>query len=218
MPTVLYWRKFGQYAGVKRMREFPYEYEAKKEILFHPGKPDTFAGDILEIGPGRGDFLLSTAEQLPDKKLVAIELGKRRYLKLARRIERRGLINILLIQGDARIILPKFFAPGAFEKVYVLFPDPWPKRRHAPQRLISVEFVRLLSEMLKRDGNLFFATDYWSYADWVVDNVRRIGDLRNEGRPYFATIEEIEYYSPSFFEQKWRDEGRAIYYMRYKKL
>jgi len=199
------------------MREFPYEYEAKKETLFHPGRPDTFDGDILEIGPGRGDFLLSTAQQAPETKLVAIELGKRRYLKLARRIDRKELTNVLLIRGDARIVLPKYFQPGTFEKVYVLFPDPWPKKRHAPQRLMSVSFISLLSDMLKHGGRFFFATDFWSYADWVTDNLRQIPSLVSEGTPYFTTIDKMDYYSPSFFEQKWRDEGRAIYYMRYRK-
>ncbi len=199
------------------MRKFPYEYEAKKEVLFHPGKPEAFDGHILEVGPGRGDFLLSTAEAAPDKKLVGIELGKKRYFKLARRIDRRELTNTLLIHGDARVILPEYFPRETFEKVYVLFPDPWPKRRHAPNRLVQIPFLSLLSDVLKPGGHFFFATDFWSYADWVLDNLTQVPSLVSEGTPYFTTMEKMDYYSPSFFEQKWRDEGRAIYYMRYRK-
>ncbi len=199
------------------MRAFPYEHEAKKDILFYPDKPDVFDADILEIGPGRGDFILSTAKRRPDKKLVAIELSKRRHFKLARRVDRFELTNVLLIQGDARVILPQFFPPETFEKIYVLFPDPWPKRRHIPQRLMSVEFISLLTERLKTGGSLFFATDFWSYADWVIDNIRKIKNLRSLGRPYFITVDKMDDYGPSFYEQKWRDEGRAIYYMRYEK-
>jgi tRNA (guanine-N7-)-methyltransferase len=200
------------------MRAFPYEHEATKEILFHPGKPDVFDGDILEIGPGRGDFVLSTAGRHPDKKIVAIELSKRRYFKLARRVDRNDLTNVLLVQGNARIILPNYFPPETFEKIYVLFPDPWPKRRHIPQRLMSIDFITLLAERLKTGGSLFFATDFWSYADWVIDNIRSVTSLRSLGRPYFTTIDDMDDYGPSFYEQKWRDEGRAIYYMRYEKI
>jgi len=199
------------------MKQFPLEHESKKKVLFYPRKPDIFEGDILEIGPGRGDFLLSAAEQLPDKKLVAVELGKKRYFKLIPRIEKKGLTNILLIHGNARIVLPKYFPPGSFEKIYVLFPDPWPKKRHYFHRLMSVEFVSLLTDCLKTGGHLFCATDFWPYADWVTDNFARVPSLKSMGRPCFTTIDHIDYYSPSFFEQKWRSEGRAIYYMRYRK-
>lgn len=200
------------------MKTFPLDYESKKEILFYPDKPDNFEGDILEIGPGRGDFLLSAAEQNPDQKLVAIELGKRRYFKLIPRIEKKGLTNILLVHGNARIVLPRYFKPQTFAKIYVLFPDPWPKKRHYPNRLMSVEFITLLTECLRTGGDLLFATDFWPYADWVVDNVDEVPQLQSLGKPFFTTIEDIAYYSPSFFEKKWRDEGRAIYYMRYQKI
>ncbi len=200
------------------MKKFPTEFEARKEILFYPEKPTEPSGNILEIGPGRGDFILSAAEQCPNKKLVAIELDKRRYFKMIPRIEKKGLTNILLIHGNARIVLPRYFQPGTFEKAYVLFPDPWPKRRHIPNRLMSVEFIQLLADMLKPDHDLFTATDFWPYADMVIDHARQVSSLKNVGRPYFVPMSEIAYYGPSFFEQKWRGEGRTIYYMHYKKI
>jgi tRNA (guanine-N7-)-methyltransferase len=200
------------------MKQYPIEFESKKEIFFYPGKPDKFEGDILEIGPGRGDFILSAAEQNPDKKLVAIELSKKRHFKLIPRVEKRGLTNILLIGGNARVVLPRYFEPGSFEKIYVLFPDPWPKKRHYPHRLMSVEFITLLADCLRNGGELYFATDFRPYADWVVENMRQVSQLESLGSPDFTTIDQIAYYSPSFFEQKWRGEGRAIYYMRYRKV
>jgi len=199
------------------MREFPIEHELKKEILFYPSWPEQPAGDVLEVGPGRGDFLLAAAQNLPAKKFVAIELGKRRYFRLIPRIEKRGLTNILLIHGNARIVLPRFFSPESFEKIYVLFPDPWPKKRHIPHRLMTVEFITLLAEKLKIGGDLFFATDFRPYANWVVENARQVGGLTNLGAPDFTTIDEFEYYSPTFYDQKWRGEGRDIYYMRFRK-
>ncbi len=199
------------------MRSFPTEYESKKEVLFYPRQPEFFTDDILEIGPGRGDFLLSAALQCPDKKIVAVELGEKRYFKLIPRIERRGLTNILLIHGNARIVLPRYFRPDSFEKIYVLFPDPWPKKRHIPNRLMSVEFIELLVDLLRPDGELYTATDFWPYAEMIVDDAGQVSRLRNLGSPYFTTLAHFPYYNPSLYEQKWQDEGRAIYYMRFKK-
>lgn len=199
------------------MRTFPAEFESKKEVLFYPAKQENVQGNILEIGPGRGDFFLSMARQCPDKKIVAIELDKGRYFRLIPRIEKSGVTNILLVQGDARAILPRFFAPGSFEKIYVLFPDPWPKRRHIPHRLMSIEFLEFLAERLCPDGELHSATDFEPYAQWVANNARRVDRLNNIGNPYFDDIAGMPYYNPTFYETKWREDGRAIFYLRYKK-
>jgi tRNA (guanine-N7-)-methyltransferase len=199
------------------MRSFPAKFESKKEVLFYPRQPELCTGDILEIGPGRGDFLLSIASHRPGEKIVAVELEKKRYFKLIPRIEKSGLTNVLLIHGNARIILPRYFRPDSFDKIYVLFPDPWPKRRHLPHRLMSVEFIELLADLLRPDGELYTATDFWPYAEMVVDNAGRVSRLSNLGMPYFTTIAHLPYYNPSFYEQKWQHEGRAIYYIRFRK-
>ncbi len=199
------------------MKTFPYEYEAKKEVLFYPEKPSDFSGDVLEIGPGRGDLLLSLAEAYPQKKFVAIELGKKRYYKLIPRIEKKGLTNILLIQGDARIILPKYFSSETFERIYILFPDPWPKKRHAPKRLMNTEFLTLITRYLLPGGNLISATDVASYAEWVIENVTQVPSLKNLGTPY-VEASVLNDYEPTFFEMKWRQEGRHIYYMWFRRV
>ena len=198
------------------MKRFPWEHEARKPVLFYPEDDTNREGHILEIGPGRGDLLLDLAEALPDKKFVAIEIGKKRFHKLIPRIEKRGLKNILLIGGDARIVLPREFPEQTFEKIYVLFPDPWPKKRHALKRLLQTEFIALLTRYLKPGGDLFMATDVAWYADWVVENCKNISEIINMGSP-FVTSKELFGYAPTFFEQKWRSEGRKIYYMRYNR-
>ena len=200
------------------MKRFPYERERAKELFFYPEKPVDFSGYSLEIGPGRGDFLLSAAEQNPDRKFVAIELGKRRYYKMIPRIEKKGLTNILLICGNARVVINELFADAVFDKAYVLFPDPWPKRRHVPNRLLSIDFIRLVSSVIKPGGLFFSATDFYPYAIWTTANLCKVGSLKNTQKSFFTTLDQIDHYTPSFFEQKWRKEGRDIYYMRYEKI
>lgn len=197
-------------------REFPWEFQAKKPILIYPEGTTPDGGDVLEIGPGRGDLLMKLAEDHPDQHCVAIEIGKKRHFRLIKRIEKRNLSNIQLICGDARIALPRYFGSPTFRKVYLLFPDPWPKRRHEFHRLFREEFVRLLVSVMRPAADLYFATDVQWYAEWALENVARIGELENVGDP-FVTGEAFFGYEPTFFEQKWRAEGRAIYYMHFFK-
>jgi len=198
------------------MKSFPWEFESAKEVLFYPDKPGECSGDILEVGPGRGDLLLSLAVSFPDKKFAAIELGRKRYYKLIPRIKKKQIENILLIQGDARIVLPRYFAEKTFEKIYVLFPDPWPKKRHAPKRLLNAEFLSLLTRFLKLGGDLFIATDVTFYAVWVLENARQVRLLHNMGTP-FVDSSVLADYEPTFFEMKWRSEERAIHYLWYRR-
>lgn len=195
-------------------RTFPLEFESQKPVYFHPGEPTDFAYDILEIGPGRGDLLLWCAATWPDKRLVGIELNGFRCRKLARRMDKRGLTNLLVIKGNARIVVPRYFSAPCFERIYVLFPDPWPKERHAFHRLLSVEFLGILADRLKNGGELVLATDWQPYADWVADNLTRVPQLINEGTPYVTGMGFLPNNEPTRFEQLWKDEGRAIFYLR----
>ena len=198
------------------MKLFPWEFIEKKEILFYPDPPELKRGDILEIGPGRGDLLFAMAQELPDKRIVAVELGNRRYAKLIQRVEKRGFKNIQLIHADARIALQKFYVHMKFEKIYVLFPDPWPKSKHVQHRLLNREFISLIAERLQPNGSVYFATDVKWYASWAIENALCINSLANQGDP-FTTAEALYKYTPTNFEQKWRVEGRHIYYMHFIK-
>jgi tRNA (guanine-N7-)-methyltransferase len=195
-------------------RTFPLEFEAQRPVYFHPAEPSEFAYDILEIGPGRGDLLLWCAANWPDKRLVGIELNGFRCRKLSRRIDKRGLTNVLLIKGNARIVVPRYFAAPTFERIYVLFPDPWPKERHAYQRLLSTEFLAVLADLLKPGGELVLATDWQPYADWVAANLAEIPQFINEGTPYVTGMGLLPNTEPTLFEQLWREEGREIFYLR----
>ena len=113
-------------------------------------------------------------------------------------------------------MLQEHFTDKPFEKIYVLFPDPWPKKRHALKRLLQTEFIELISRFLKPQGDLFFATDVAWYADWVIENCREISSIECVGDPW-VDAKSLFGYAPTFFEQKWRAEGRKIYYLWYRK-
>jgi tRNA (guanine-N7-)-methyltransferase len=200
--------------NVAGRRVFPLEWESRKPILFYPDQVEQVTGDILEIGPGRGDLLLWLAATHPDKKLIGIELMFRRYRKLIARIERKGLTNVNLLRGNARVIVPRYVAESAFERIYVLFPDPWPKQRHTHHRLLSVEFLTQLTARLKPSGDIVFATDWQPYADWVIANAAHVPQLQNTGTPYSTENNLNPSGERTFFENLWQQKGRNIYYVR----
>jgi tRNA (guanine-N7-)-methyltransferase len=195
-------------------RVFPLEWESRKPIQFYPSEVEQISGDILEIGPGRGELLLWFAGNLPDKKLVGIEMMFGRYQKLIARIERIGAANILLLRGNARIIVPRYVTDSAFERIYVLFPDPWPKSRHSHHRLLSVEFLTLLAAKLKLSGDIVLATDWQPYADWVIKNAAQVPLLQNTGTPYSTESNLNPSGEQTYFEKKWREVGRQIFFVR----
>ena len=193
-----------------RKKTFPKEFESKKEpVIWCHAPGDTFA-DILEIGPGNGDFLISLAAQNPSKKIVAVEVREKRFLKISKRLEKMGLQNVLLICGNAKVILPRYFKKLSLEKIYILFPDPWPKRRHAFHRLIDEEFLSVLAEKLKKGGTVIFATDSKEYVQWILELVGKTGLL--EESPFERDFHE------TFFEKVWKKEGKDIAYLSFIKI
>ena len=201
-----------------KFRQFPLEFESKKPILFYPNPVEQITGDILEIGPGRGDLFLWLAAAHPEKRFVAIEMMMKRYRKLIARAEKRGLTNIQLLRGNARIIMPLHFSTPCFERIYVLFPDPWPKPRHTFHRLLSVEFLGKLSSLLKDSGDIVLATDWQPYADWVIENIAAVPSLRNTGDPYSLEANLNPSGQQTFFEALWRSKGREIYFVRTERV
>lgn len=175
-------QEFGTATDPEYLRQFPAEYTESKPVQFYPDKPERIIGDVMEIGPGRGDFLLAEAHAHPEQEFVAVELGKKRYAKLVQRLQKRALTNVLLVFGDARVVLPRFFEAATFSSVVVLFPDPWPKRRHAFNRLLQPAFLIELARLIRPGGHLYLKSDVESYIVWVRELVAQL--------PQYCVVED----------------------------
>jgi tRNA (guanine-N7-)-methyltransferase len=170
---------------------------------------------IVEVGPGRGDFLFHLAETNPDKSVVGIEIKRKRVDKLIRRIEARKLGNVTVIQDDARCALPRFFNENSVDAIYINFPDPWPKRRHEKNRVLSRDFIEDCCHVLKFYGNLNITTDFRPYAEAVADEVGSV-PLLETCYPEIVKNNSDDAY-PTLFAQKWINMGRTIYYQKYQR-
>ncbi len=140
------------------------------QALF-PGKREAW----LEIGFGGGEHLAGQAERHPDVGIIGAEPFIDGVAKLLTAIDEKGLSNIRLRRGDARDLVAQF-ADASFERVFILFPDPWPKTRHRKRRLVQPEFVGELARVLKPGARLRFATDWADYAN------RALADVLHDGR------------------------------------
>lgn len=131
----------------------------------------------IEIGMGKGQFILELAKQNPDKNYIGIE----RYSSvLLRALEKhdteeyRELSNIRFICMDAAE-LPEVFAPGEVEKIYLNFSDPWPKARHARRRLTSTRFLNIYEKVLVEQGIVEFKTDNRPLFEFSLEQVEEAG-------------------------------------------
>jgi tRNA (guanine-N7-)-methyltransferase len=118
----------------------------------------------LEIGFGGGEHVSGQARRHPEIGIMASEVFLEGVAKLLGQIEDDGLQNIRLYPRDGRELV-NAIAPGSIDRVFILFPDPWPKTRHHKRRLIQPEFLDALVRIVKPGGQVRFATDVRSYAD-----------------------------------------------------
>ena len=112
----------------------------------------------LEIGTGKGRFIMQLAQEHPEINYIGIEKYSSVLLRCLEKQEELQLQNLIFIRGDAELI-NTFFTEGEIEKIYLNFSDPWPKDRHARRRLTSHEFLDRYDQFLAADGRLEFKTD-----------------------------------------------------------
>ena len=192
-----------------RTWETPYRWPASLD-------PRNFERVIVEVGPGRGDFLYHLAEKHGDALVCAIEIKRKRIDRLVHRLQKRGIENVMLIQNDARAALPQCFEKASIDEIHINFPDPWPKKRHTKNRLMCESFLKECATRLKPGGHFNFATDQDWYAFETHELFARVDALESvydEG----VVINPPDAF-PTLFMQKWKDNGRTLHYQRYIKV
>ena len=128
----------------------------------------------IEVGMGKGQFILEQAFRNPDVNFVGIEKYSTVLLKAIRKREQMELSNIYFLCEDARE-LAEIFGPGEVERIYLNFSDPWPKARHAKRRLTSTEFFARYDKILAEDGTVEFKTDNTELFNFSLEQIREYG-------------------------------------------
>ena len=160
---------------------------------------------LVEIGFGRGEFLLSLAREYPAGLIVGFEVSMTSLLKACGRLKSEGVRNVKLVLFDAVFGLREFFSPSSVDGVYMNFPVPWPKKKHAKRRIVNPPFWRILANVLKPGGFFDLMTDVEWYALEAAENSKLTGffEVRVEKNPKRRVQTK--------YEQKWISEGRDIF-------
>lgn len=133
----------------------------------------------LEIGYNRGKFLVALARQMPEADIIGIEIRRRYCWRLANMLgpDPDAPRNLRFIWADARAISRVLFGSGGLEGVYINFPDPWWKKRHAKRRLVNVGFAHELAEMLRPGGRIWVKSDVPAIADEFAEAFAAVESL-----------------------------------------
>ena len=184
--------------------------------LFASRDADARRPRVLEIGFGRGEYLLAMAAKAPETEFVGIEVSFKRTLKMARKVARAGLANVRLLEARAQEALPLVFAPGSLDAIWINFSDPWPKTRHAHRRLVRAPFVAEAAKAIAPDGHLHIATDDVPYAHQIDALLAGEPSLVNAHAPW-RFLSDAPGRMRTGYEEQWRAEGRPMHFFDYRR-
>jgi len=170
----------------------------------------------LEIGFGGAEHLIGQAQAHPRTGFIGCEPFVNGMAKAIVAIDERGLTNIRLHHGDA-VELLAWLPPHSLARVDLLYPDPWPKRRHWKRRFVSDANVAALARVVRQGGEFRFATDWANYAEWTLLRL-----LRSRGFTWVAECADDwrkpwEGFSGTRYEAKAKREGRAPTYLVFRR-
>jgi tRNA (guanine-N7-)-methyltransferase len=170
----------------------------------------------LEIGFGGGEHLAFQAECQSGIGILGCEVFENGIAKLLAEIDRRQLTNIRIFADDARILLAAL-PDASIERVFILFPDPWPKTRHQKRRLISRGNLDHLAKIMMDGAELRLATDDPDYFSLMLENVTRHPAFKWPARRPADWRERPTDWPPTRYEEKARVAGRKPFFLRFER-
>jgi tRNA (guanine-N7-)-methyltransferase len=168
----------------------------------------------LEIGFGGGEHLAAQAESRPEIGFIGCEVYENGVARLVGEVERRGLRNVRILADDARLLLD-FLKPAAIGRVFILFPDPWPKQRHHKRRLLGPATLDRLAAIMQPGAELRLATDDRDYLASMLEAATAHPGFAWAARRPADWRERPADWPPTRYEEKARDAGRAPAFLRF---
>jgi len=185
--------------------------------------PDTFNWNtdqklVLEIGFGGGEHLAFQALKNPDVQFIGAEPFINGIASLLKLIEEHNIQNIKIWDDDIHLLFDKIAKNEVFDFIYLLFADPWPKKRHHNRRFVQKDHIKRVHKLLKSNGHWFIATDHVTYRKWILEHFEAFQSLFSQQRPDIYMRPPEEEWPKTRYEEKGVREGRHSAYMIYKKI
>jgi tRNA (guanine-N7-)-methyltransferase len=161
----------------------------------------------VEIGCGNGEYLVSWSHQHPTWNIVGIDVKLESIERSQARLFSHGIENVRVVRGDARFTLKEIFPDESLMFIIMNFPDPWPKEKHRQRRLITSDFVKILSALLQYQATFELVTDQLWFAD-----AARVSFLDSDLFWVEELKEMTQRLTPTKYERKWHEQNRKSYH------
>ena len=188
------------------MQLVPSDYFRKlfKEEIFETNRPLE-----IDLGCGDGSFLVAMASHYPERNFLGVERLLGRVRKVIRKAEKNSLLNLKVLRLELSYTIEWLLPDDCANRMHLLFPDPWPKKKHHKRRMVNKSFCESLVRILKEDGEFLFKTDHPDYFE------ESMLALEN-----FDLLEQVpwntdDFYPVTDFEKIWTKEGKKIYSARF---
>ena len=203
-----------------RVFYFP-DYHDESEFLF-PGwqSPELFGNDRqvkVEYCSGNGSWIAEKALLHPECNWVAVERQYKRVRKIWSKIKNLKLSNLIVVCGEGCAFTKKYIPTASLQEVFVNFPDPWPKARHAKHRIISPAFAEEMLRVVHAGGTITTVTDDPDYSSIMVQVFQAVSGFKSLNTPTHYTV-ELPGYGSSYFDSLWREKGREIRFHQFERV
>ena len=159
----------------------------------------------LEIGSGSGDFIFNSAKHNPNNFYIAVEVFLNGIASLLEKMESHPLNNLKIYNSNVYNILSNI-EESVFDNVYILFPDPWPKKKHHKRRIINTNNLDIFHKIIKPNGRLRFVSDHQEYSEYALEHLLNYKKLK-----WSANSIEDAYIKPQdHFETKYERKAKAV--------
>lgn len=171
---------------------------------------------IVEYCSGNGQWIIEQAQKNPHKNFIAVEKRFDRARKIWKKIHSYDLKNLVVVLGAGEEFSSYYMPKNSIDQIYVNFPDPWPKEKHAPKRILKKTFIDQIKVLLKKNGDFFLSSDHQGYVEAVKEIFLQDKEWKCPFKAPFH-VHDMKDYGTSFFDTLFRHQDLKIYYLHFIK-